>query len=136
MNLTQEIKEYYEKRELKHPNIWQALGWVAAELGEVYEQLMAREGGWVRNNPENHEEQFSKDRLAEELGDVIFMLIVAGIEEGVDPVEAIRDKMQRKLTKVATGVSRLEEAEEPEEDTYDYAQDDMNFDAERERRMR
>ncbi len=96
MTLTEKVKEYYEKRELKHPNIWEALGWATAELGEVYEVLMSMVGGWVRNNPDKHPQK-TKEDLAEELGDVIFMLIVAGIEEGVDPIQALENKMQRKL---------------------------------------
>jgi NTP pyrophosphatase (non-canonical NTP hydrolase) len=114
MNLTEQVKHYYEKRELKHPNVWEALGFVATELGEVYEVLMSMVGGWVRNNPEKHPQK-TKNDLAEELGDVIFMLIVAGIEEGVDPIEALREKMKRKLyeqDKTLQGVSKLLEVTE------------------------
>lgn len=94
--LTEEIQEYYEKRELLRPNVWESLGWATAELGEVYEVLLSWKQGWKRNNPEDHPMKTKKD-LAEELGDVIFMLVVAGMVEGVDPIEALRAKMQRKL---------------------------------------
>ena len=111
--LIDEIKEYYEKRQLNHPNVWEALGWTITEIGEVYEVLLSQ-GSWVRNNPEN-KPKFSKEALAEELGVVIFMLVVAGIESGVDPIQALRDKMQRKISqKLATGTSTLEEVK-PEE---------------------
>lgn len=91
-----DIEEYYKMRALKHPNVWEALGWATAELGEVYEVLMSQSGGWVRNNPQNHPKK-TDDDLAEELGDVIFMLVVAGIEKGVDPIDAMERKMRRKL---------------------------------------
>ncbi len=116
LTLTEEIKEYYNKRQLKHPNIWQALGWVATELGEVYELLLAREGDWVRNNPDD-KLPYAKELLAEELGDVIFMIIVAGIEEGIDPVEALVSKMHRKLKeKSATFTTKLQEVTEEDLD--------------------
>lgn len=94
--LTKKIENYYQKRALKHPNLWEALGWATAELGEVYEVILSWQPGWVRNNPENHPVK-SKEDLAEELGDVIFMLVVAGMEEGVDPLDALERKMERKL---------------------------------------
>jgi NTP pyrophosphatase (non-canonical NTP hydrolase) len=112
LTLTEQIKEYYTKRALKHPNVWEALGWATAELGEVYEVLMSFAGGWVRNNPEDHPTK-TKEDLAEELGDVIFMLVIAGIEEGVDPIQALQDKMKRKLKeKSATFTTTLQEVTE------------------------
>ena len=95
-NLAQEIKDYYEKRGLKHPNIWEALGWATAELGEVYEVIMSWNPDWVRNNPQDHPVKTMED-LAEELGDVILMLMVAGLESGIDPIDALRVKMLRKI---------------------------------------
>lgn len=96
MKLIEQVKKYYEARKLKTPTVWEALGWATAELGEVYEVLMSMSGGWVRNNPEDHPQK-TKEDLAEELGDVIFMLIEAGIVSGVDPIQAMEDKMNRKL---------------------------------------
>lgn len=98
MNLAEEIKEYSSKRKLKVPDVWEALGWATRELGEVYEVLFSFSGGWVRNNPEKHPQK-SKEDLAEELGDVIMMIMMAGIAEGVDPLEALLNKMKRKLEK-------------------------------------
>ena len=80
------------------PSVWEAMGWVGAEIGEVYEVLLSN-GGWIRNNPENHPPKDNND-LAEELGDVIFMLMLAGYSEGVNPLEALKAKMARKLEKL------------------------------------
>lgn len=99
MELIDLIEQYYNGRDLKYPDIWQSLGWANTELAEVYELLLARDGGWVRNNPQDHE-GFTKDRLAEELGDTIMMLMVAGYVEGVNPIEALKNKIQRKLEKL------------------------------------
>lgn len=93
------ILHYYEKRGLKLPNFDAAMKFVHTELGEVYELDLAREGGWVRNNPES-KPKFSKEALAKELGDVIMMVMVAGIVEGVDPLKALVEKMEAKLKKI------------------------------------
>lgn len=91
------IRMEYAKRELKWPDSAdEATDWALTELAEVKELLLARKGGWVRNNPENHPE-FDKERLAEELGDVIRMCIVAGVVEEVDPLEAMVVKSRRKM---------------------------------------
>lgn len=94
--LTDSIKNYYAKRGLTFPSFDNSLKFFQTELAEVYELDLARIGGWVRNHPEN-KPTFSKERLAEELGDAIMMLVVAGIAEGVDPVQALLDKMEKKL---------------------------------------
>lgn len=122
MSLIEQIKEYYEKRELRHPNIWQALAWLQTELAEVYELIMDREGGWVRNNPDS-KPKFSKEDLAEELGDIIFMCIVAGIEEGVDPIGAMENKMRRKLGKPEVHVNPVSTLEVISDGTASWYQD-------------
>ena len=99
------VKEYYDKRGLVWPNFDDAMKFVITELGEIYELDLARKT-YVRNHPEN-KRNYSKTRMAEELGDAIFMLIVTGIIEGVDPLDALRAKMRRKLSKVVTGVSSV-----------------------------
>lgn len=99
MEIIDLIEEYYKGRDLKYPDAWQSLAWANTELAEVYELLLARDGGWVRNNPQNHEE-FSKERLSEELGDTIMMLMVCGYVEGVNPIQSLKDKIRRKLDKI------------------------------------
>lgn len=94
--LTDLITEYYTARNLKFPNFHDAMEFMHTELGEVYELDLARTGGWVRNNPEN-KPQFSKDELGRELGDAIMMLIVAGLAEGVDPLESLEHKIREKM---------------------------------------
>ena len=98
--LTNELQKfiamYYEKRQLKWPNFDDAMKFVATEIGEVYEVDLARTDGWVRNNPDG-KPIFTKEQLASELGDVIMMVMVAGIVEGVDPLDALVKKINRKL---------------------------------------
>lgn len=93
------IEDYYMKRGLKFPDFSDAMKFVHTEIAEIYELDLARTGGWVRNHPEN-KPAFNKQDLAEELGDAIMMLIVAGMAEGVDPVDALYRKIERKLTKL------------------------------------
>lgn len=90
------IKEYYTFRGYKYPNVWEALGFVTTEMGEVYELLLDRSSGFVRNNPDA-KPKFSEDRLAEELGDAIMLLVVAGLVEGVDPLVALEEKIRSKM---------------------------------------
>lgn len=101
-SLVSEILDYYEKRGLAYPNLQEALNWAHTEMGEVYEIIMSWEPKWIRNNPEDHPAQ-SKESLAYELGDVIMMLIMAGLAEGVDPINALKNKMKRKLEKSVSG---------------------------------
>lgn len=106
--LFQAIKHYYTSRGLTLPNFDNAMKFVQTELAEVYELDLARIGGWVRNNPQN-KPTYSKEKMAEELGDAIMMLMVAGITEGVDPIQALTQKMERKLKlKSATFTSSVE----------------------------
>jgi NTP pyrophosphatase (non-canonical NTP hydrolase) len=98
--LTNELKDfiirYFEMRGLTWPNFDAAMKFVQTELGEVYELDLARINGWVRNNPQT-KLSFSKEQLAEELGDVIMMIMVAGIVEGIDPLNALINKMYKKI---------------------------------------
>jgi NTP pyrophosphatase (non-canonical NTP hydrolase) len=93
------IKEYYDYRDLKWPNFDSAMKFVQTEIAEVYELDLAREGGWVRNNPQN-KPTYNKEDMAKELGDCIMMLVVAGIAEGVDPIEALTNKINKKMGKL------------------------------------
>jgi NTP pyrophosphatase (non-canonical NTP hydrolase) len=102
------IKEYYEKRGLVWPNFDNAMKFVATEIGEVYEIDLDR-NTWVRNNPED-KPKFNKDDLAKELGDVLMMVMVAGIVEGVDPLDALLGKIYDKtgiLFQVSKSEARL-----------------------------
>ena len=90
------IMQYYKKRGLKWPDFNDAMKFALTEIGEVYEIDLARTGGWVRNNPDSKPD-FDKERLSTELGDVIMMLMVAGIVEGVNPIQSLVNKINRKI---------------------------------------
>lgn len=94
--LIEQVKNYYKLRGLSFPDFSSAMKFMETEKAEVYELDLARIGGWIRNNPQN-KPIYSKERMAEELGDAIMMLIVAGIAEEVDPVRALQEKMARKI---------------------------------------
>lgn len=98
MKLESLIAYYYRVRKYKMPTAQQALMWLITELGEASELLLARETGWVRNNPQNHE-AWSAERFADELGDIVMMAVVAGQAEGVDVIarleERLHDRIQR-----------------------------------------
>lgn len=99
MELIELIEKYFNGRDLKYPNAWESLAWAQTELGEVYEILLGWSGDWVRNNPQDHPVK-TKEDFAEELGDVIMMVMMAGYVEGVNPIQALKDKINRKLEKL------------------------------------
>lgn len=96
--LVKDIITYYEARGLKWPkNYWEAMGWFDTERGEATELYLNKDNdGWVRNNPDEAPE-WDENNFAEEIGDMLFMIVVAGIVEGCDPVTTLREKMKRKL---------------------------------------
>ncbi len=97
MDLLKIIINYYEKRGLKWPSFDNAMKFAIAEIGEVYEIDLTRYSGWVRNNPNNKPTEFDKEKLGDELGDVIMMIMVAGIVEEVDPLAHLVRKINVKL---------------------------------------
>ena len=102
------IREHYRVRKQKWPTLEEALMWAQTELAEVYELLLAKEGGWVRNNPDKHP-PYSDEALAEELGDAILMLLVAGYVTDVDPLVAMIKKIKAAITKEMNKVLHPEE---------------------------
>ncbi len=90
------IDEHHTVRGLKWPNEWEALGFAQTELGEVYELLLAEIPGWTRNHPEDHE-GYTAERFAEELGDVMMMVMMAGMAKGVNPLDALAKKLYSKI---------------------------------------
>jgi len=96
-DLEHDVIHYFNARGLVWPeDADTALQFALTEMAEATELLLSRKAGWKRNNQDS-KRGFSKERLAEELGDVLMMVLVAGIAEGVSPVQALRDKIQRKL---------------------------------------
>lgn len=98
-DLANKIEYYFNKRDLKWPNTEKALMFSETEMSEVYELLLAEEGDWVRNNPEDKPE-YNNEEFAKELGDVIMMVMVAGMVRGLDPIDALIQKMENKLAKL------------------------------------
>jgi len=95
--ITESVLEYYAKRQLVVPNFDEAIHWHTTEVAEALELHLQTVGqDWVRNNPDS-KELFSFEKLGEELGDAIMMLIMAGVSYGVCPLESLLQKMERKL---------------------------------------
>ena len=102
------IREHFRVKKAKWPTVEEALMWTQTELAEVYELLLAKEGGWVRNNPDKHP-PYSDEALAEELGDAIYMLMVAGMVANVDPLVSMIEKMKAGITREMNKVLHPEE---------------------------
>lgn len=104
MNL---IHEWYTACEKKWPTVEEALLWADTELGEAKELLLMEKGAWVRNNPDD-KEQYSDGRFAEELGDVIVMLLVAARVKGVSsPLLSARQKLRASIKRAYSKGTKL-----------------------------
>mgnify|MGYP001613849862 CR=1 FL=1 len=106
LNYTGFIKRYYKVRGLTMPDTKEALDFAITEWAEARELLFAEDGKRVRNH---EQEPYSDKRFAEELGDVILMAIVAGMTRGLDPLQAMVNKLDRKMTE-AVNAKLLKEA--------------------------
>lgn len=90
------INDYFVRRGLVWPDAKDAILFSQTEVTEAIELLMAKDGGWVRNNPDG-KEPYSTDRFGEELGDAIMMLLIAGLGVGVNPLASMIEKINRKM---------------------------------------
>ena len=91
------IEEYYQRRNLIWPKSHEGILWAITEMAEAIELLMPELNNWVRNHPDNRPSEFESGKFEEELGDVIMMAQVAGMVRGLDPIQALRDKISEKL---------------------------------------
>jgi NTP pyrophosphatase (non-canonical NTP hydrolase) len=85
------VKEYFEFRRYVDPNAAQAFFFLSSEVGELADKYVHSQAQWVRNNPQN-----KNDDVAGEIGDVLQMLTKFAEKVGVDPLEAMLAKWERK----------------------------------------
>ena len=88
------IGAYYQIRELKMPDIAEAMMFAASELGEAFDVLLEMKGGWTRNHPDSKDNTIGD--LAEELADTLMMVMVAGHTIGFDLEEVLIARMKRR----------------------------------------
>ncbi|MBI9049002.1 MAG: hypothetical protein JEZ00_06275 [Anaerolineaceae bacterium] len=84
------VNAYYEFRGLTTPDANQAYLFLVSEVGELADALVANQAEWVRNNPDRER------KIEPEIGDVLMMLTVFAMQMGVDPVDAMLEKMKSK----------------------------------------
>jgi len=84
------VEKYFQFRNLTQPDANQAYLFLVSEIGELADAFVADQAAWVRNNPE-------KERnVSDEIGDVLMMLTVFAMSQGIDPKQAMLDKMRSK----------------------------------------
>jgi hypothetical protein len=91
--LSLDVRRYYEYRGYQMPDIRQAFLFLTSEVGELADELVQAEGGWVRNHPE------SKGKgIQGEAADVLMMLLVLSMQPDTwfDPIEAMFAKWASK----------------------------------------
>ena len=96
-NIRFAIKHHFDGLEKLMPTTEDALLFMDTESAEAKELLLACKP-YVRNHPEN-KERYSKERFSEELGDVIYMAMVASATVGMNPLQSIQEKMEFKIHK-------------------------------------
>lgn len=74
------------------PSLEDAILFLQTEIGEAIELLLSKKP-YKRNHPDN-KELFTKERFAEELGDVIYMAIIAGNIAEVDVIQVLLKKIK------------------------------------------
>lgn len=77
-------------------DVYESMAWMDTEKGEMWEAILSMNKAWVRHNPQDHPEK-NLDDVAEEMGDMIIMILCAGRTIGKDPVTIVLDKLLRKL---------------------------------------
>jgi len=89
--LSNPVGDYFSFRELTDPDMIQAFVFLTSEMGELADKLVGLYGDWVRNHPED-----KNDDVAGEVGDVLMMLTVTAAKLGIDPIKAMFEKFERK----------------------------------------
>jgi NTP pyrophosphatase (non-canonical NTP hydrolase) len=88
--ITEIVRQYYQFRGLTEPDANQAFLFLVSEVGELSDAFVEKQARWVRNNPDRERD------INAEIGDVLMMLTVFAASQGVDPLEAMLAKMERK----------------------------------------
>jgi NTP pyrophosphatase (non-canonical NTP hydrolase) len=84
------VRAYFEHRGLTAPDAGQALLFLVSEVGELADAFVEEQAQWVRNNPERNR------NVSDEIGDVLMMLTVFADAQGIDPLDAMLAKFERK----------------------------------------
>lgn len=101
------IDRWFQIRGMKIPTVEQAVFWTDTELAEVKELLLAKDGDWVRNNPDKHP-PYTGIGLSMELGDAIVMIMMVAKVAGVpNPIETATNKMRRKVEDLSNGTNGI-----------------------------
>jgi len=84
------VEKYYVFRGLTQPDANQAFLFLVSEVGELSDALVADQANWVRNNPDRERQ------IPAEVGDILMMLTVFAATQGIDPIQAMLEKMKSK----------------------------------------
>jgi NTP pyrophosphatase (non-canonical NTP hydrolase) len=88
--LGQLVNAYFRHRKLVDPDAMQALMFLFSEMGELSDAVVNQIKDWVRNH------DHSQDNVADEIGDVLMMLIKTAEKLEVDPLQAMLTKWRRR----------------------------------------
>lgn len=93
-DLRQIVNNYFLRRGYKDPTLDEAFLFLVSEIGELSDALVSSRQEWVRNNPDK------KSNIAQEIGDVLMMLVKVGEKAGIDDIaNAMLYSMELKIQK-------------------------------------
>jgi len=93
-DLREIVNSYYRFRGYVEPDASQALLFLVSEVGELADYLLHNQANWVRNNPEN--KNGDRQALASEVADCLLMLVKLSDKLGIDPQQALIQKLESK----------------------------------------
>ncbi len=89
--LARPVDRYFGFRKYVQPNLLEAFLFFVSEVGELAGALVQQiKANWVRNN------DHSQDKVEDEIGDALMMLVKTAQRQGVDPVAAMLKKWRVK----------------------------------------
>ena len=94
MTLTDILKDFYKRTGRVFPNFDRSLQFADTEKAEALEIYLAKFPEFKRNHPED-KPKWLPEKLEMELGQMIQMIQVAGMAEGVDPLAGLIRKLSR-----------------------------------------
>lgn len=87
--LSELVRRYFDSQGKVMPDVQDAAAFLTTEAAEALDESLRLKGGYVRNHD-------SDSGLAQELGDVLLMLIVTSHVAGVNPLSELFSKMESK----------------------------------------
>jgi len=88
------VKSYMAFKGMKIPNTTEAFLFLTSEIGELADQIVSTQPGWVRHHPDK--ERGADEQVEREAADCLMMLTATLFAFDVDPLTAMIEKFNSK----------------------------------------